>query len=48
MRESLGEQLALALKDVFPFEKPRCDALGKGYWGSSALQPRLNRYHLVP
>jgi RNA polymerase sigma-70 factor (ECF subfamily) len=27
LRERLGERLALALKDVFPFEKPRCDAL---------------------
>jgi RNA polymerase sigma-70 factor, ECF subfamily len=27
MRDELGEQLASALKDVFPFEKPRCDAL---------------------
>jgi RNA polymerase sigma-70 factor, ECF subfamily len=27
LRESLGAQLALVLKDVFPFEKPRCDAL---------------------
>ena len=27
LRESLGEQLASALKDVFPFYKPRCDAL---------------------
>ena len=29
LRESLGEQLAAALKDVFPFERPRCDALVK-------------------
>jgi RNA polymerase sigma-70 factor, ECF subfamily len=27
LRENLGEQLASALKDVFPFERPRCDAL---------------------
>jgi RNA polymerase sigma-70 factor (ECF subfamily) len=27
LRESLGAQLAAALKDVFPFERPRCDAL---------------------
>jgi len=27
LRESLGEQLATALKDVFPFDRPRCDAL---------------------
>jgi hypothetical protein len=27
LRDSLGEQLASALKDVFPFDKPRCDAL---------------------
>ena len=29
LRESLGEQLAAALNDVFPFERPRCDALVK-------------------
>jgi RNA polymerase sigma-70 factor, ECF subfamily len=27
LRESLGEQFAAILKDVFPFERPRCDAL---------------------
>jgi RNA polymerase sigma-70 factor, ECF subfamily len=27
LREQLGEQLTPALKDVFPFERPRCDAL---------------------
>lgn len=27
LRESLGAQLAAALKDIFPFERPRCDAL---------------------
>ena len=27
LREQLGEQLASALKDIFPFERPRCDAL---------------------
>jgi RNA polymerase sigma-70 factor, ECF subfamily len=27
LRESLGEQLASVLKDVFPFDRPRCDAL---------------------
>lgn len=27
LRENLGEQLASALKDVFPFDRPRCDAL---------------------
>jgi RNA polymerase sigma-70 factor, ECF subfamily len=27
LREHLGEQFASALKDVFPFEKPRCNAL---------------------
>ena len=27
LRNSLGEQLASTLKDVFPFDKPRCDAL---------------------
>jgi RNA polymerase sigma-70 factor, ECF subfamily len=27
LREILGEQFASALKDVFPFERPRCDAL---------------------
>jgi RNA polymerase sigma-70 factor (ECF subfamily) len=32
LRESLGQQLALALKDVFPFERPRCDALVQRLW----------------
>jgi RNA polymerase sigma-70 factor, ECF subfamily len=27
LRDSLGEQFAAILKDVFPFERPRCDAL---------------------
>jgi RNA polymerase sigma-70 factor, ECF subfamily len=27
LRQSLGAQLASMLKDVFPFDKPRCDAL---------------------
>jgi RNA polymerase sigma-70 factor (ECF subfamily) len=27
LRESLGEELASVLKDVFPFERPRCDSL---------------------
>ena len=27
LRERLGEQIASALKDTFPFERPRCDAL---------------------
>jgi RNA polymerase sigma-70 factor, ECF subfamily len=27
LRESLGEQLVSQLHDVFPFERPRCDAL---------------------
>ena len=29
LRDSLGEQLASTLKDVFPFDKPRCDGLVK-------------------
>jgi RNA polymerase sigma-70 factor, ECF subfamily len=47
LRESLGEQLALALKDVFPFEKPRCDALVQrllgqlGFAGSLGLLRNL-------
>lgn len=32
LRESLGAQLASALKDVFPFERPRCDALVLRLW----------------
>jgi RNA polymerase sigma-70 factor, ECF subfamily len=27
LRERLGEEFAAALKDVFPFEVPRCNAL---------------------
>lgn len=37
LREGLGEQLALALKDVFPFEKPRCDALIQRLWKQFGL-----------
>jgi len=29
LREILGEQLASALKDVFPFDAPRCERLTK-------------------
>ena len=32
LRESLGAQLSSALKDVFPFERPRCDALVLRLW----------------
>jgi RNA polymerase sigma-70 factor, ECF subfamily len=31
VREKLGEQFAAVLKDVFPFERPRCDALFASY-----------------
>jgi RNA polymerase sigma-70 factor (ECF subfamily) len=27
LRDVLGEEIGASLKDVFPFEKPRCDAL---------------------
>jgi RNA polymerase sigma-70 factor (ECF subfamily) len=41
LRESLGAQLASALKDVFPFERPRCDALVRrllDWLGSSRVE----------
>ena len=44
LREALGEQLASALKDAFPFERSRCDRLverdsepGRPYAGTGAL-----------
>jgi len=37
MRERLGEQFAAALKDVFPFERPRCVALVDGLAGKVRL-----------
>jgi len=46
LRESLGEQLASALKDVFPFEKPRCDALVQrllDQLGLSRTMPKVRR-----
>jgi len=41
LRESLGEQLAAALKDVFPFERPRCDALVDRLLGQVGLSRPL-------
>ena len=39
LRESLGEQVALALKDVFPFNKPRCNALVQRLLNQLAYRP---------
>jgi RNA polymerase sigma-70 factor (ECF subfamily) len=39
LREDLGEQLASALKDIFPFEKPRCDALVRRLLEKLGLSP---------
>ena len=35
LRERLGEQFAAVLKDVFPFERPRCDARVSGRLGKA-------------
>ena len=46
LRESLGAQLASAVKDVFPFEKPRCDALVQrllDQLGLSRTMPKVRR-----
>jgi RNA polymerase sigma-70 factor (ECF subfamily) len=46
LRESLGAQLASAVKDVFPFEKPRCDALVQrllDQLGLSRTMPKARR-----
>lgn len=37
LRERLGEQFAAVLKDVFPFERPRCDALVGRLLGKARL-----------
>jgi len=37
LRERLGEQFAAVLKDVFPFERPRCDALVSRLLGKVGL-----------
>ena len=37
LRERLGEQFAAVLKDVFPFERPRCDALTERLAGKVGL-----------
>jgi RNA polymerase sigma-70 factor, ECF subfamily len=42
LRQSLGDELEAALKDVFPFERPRCDALVERLVGQLGL-PRLTR-----
>jgi RNA polymerase sigma-70 factor, ECF subfamily len=39
LRETLGDQLSSALKDVFPFDKPRCDVL---------VQKVLDRFGIPP
>jgi len=44
LRETLGAQLAAALKDVFPFEKPRCDALVQRLLGQFGLSGSLRRF----
>jgi RNA polymerase sigma-70 factor, ECF subfamily len=43
LRENLGEQLVSALKDVFPFEKPRCDALVQRLLNQVGLSRRTMR-----
>jgi RNA polymerase sigma-70 factor (ECF subfamily) len=40
LRESLGTQIASIIKDVFPFERPRCDALVRRLLGELVLPPR--------
>jgi RNA polymerase sigma-70 factor, ECF subfamily len=44
LRERLGEQFAAVLKDVFPFERPRCDALVSRLLGEVGL-PRGSSDH---
>ena len=43
LRESLGGDLAVALKDVFPFERPRCDALVQRLQDRLGLSRALGR-----
>jgi RNA polymerase sigma-70 factor (ECF subfamily) len=39
LRESLGKDLGTMLKDVFPFERPRCDALIDRLWRRVGWSP---------
>jgi RNA polymerase sigma factor (sigma-70 family) len=41
LRESLGAQLASALQDVFPFERPRCDALVLRLWDQIGFSRKM-------
>ena len=41
LREALGEQLASALKDAFPFERSRCDRLVERTLNQVGLMPAL-------
>jgi hypothetical protein len=38
LRAALGEHIGAAVKDAFPFDKPRCDRLVKKCWSNLAGQ----------
>lgn len=48
LRETLGEQFAAALKDVFPFERPRCDELVRRVLAALKLPLRTNTLASTP
>jgi RNA polymerase sigma-70 factor (ECF subfamily) len=43
LRESLGGNLAIALKGIFPFEKPRCNALVQRLLNQLSVSPAGHR-----
>jgi RNA polymerase sigma-70 factor, ECF subfamily len=43
LRERLGEEFAAALKDVFPFELPRCNALIRRMLDQLGIRPAVRR-----
>lgn len=43
LRESLGEQFAAVLKDVFPFDRPRCNELTRRVLDQLGVRPAMRR-----
>jgi RNA polymerase sigma-70 factor (ECF subfamily) len=48
LRDSLGEQLASTLKDVFPFDKPRCNALVQRLLDQLGFSRSMRRFVVRP
>ena len=48
LRDSLGKQLASTLKDVFPFDKPRCNALVQRLLDQLGFSRSMRRFVVRP